>query len=450
MAESYTVLARKYRPRRFADLIGQPHVVEALRNAIATNRVAQAFLLTGSRGTGKTTSARLFASALNCLRRGKEIEPCGECESCRDVARGEDLDVIEMDAASNSRVDDIRQRLESVDTRPARGAYRIFIIDEVHMLSTSAFNALLKTLEEPPPHVKFILATTNPEKIPETILSRVQRYDFRRVTTSELVARLAQICGTEGLAVDEPVLRAIADIAEGGVRDALGRLDQLVAFAGDRPTLEQAEKVFGLVSRPKLVQLLQALALGDARHGLLFAEEVFDSGKDVAEVLGSLVGLTRLLMLLAASGGDPKGMDLPADEVPQMHKVAEKFGLHGLVYVAELLSDCRQRVRRAAFPRVVVEAALVKLSMVGRLETLDVLLDRLNEASDAPLGDMSRRNENSDTKTKPESQPPVAKVAPAQAAVPARKEHVSQAGARTPTESERAAIEAVRRKFGGR
>lgn len=450
MAESYTVLARKYRPRRFADLIGQPHVVDALRNAIATNRVAQAFLLTGSRGTGKTTSARLFASALNCLRRGKEIEPCGECESCRDVARGEDLDVIEMDAASNSRVDDIRQRLESVDTRPARGAYRIFIIDEVHMLSTSAFNALLKTLEEPPPHVKFILATTNPEKIPETILSRVQRYDFRRVTTSELVARLAQICGAEGLAVAEPVLRAIAEIAEGGVRDALGRLDQLVAFAGDSPTLEQAEKVFGLVSRPRLVQLLQALAQGDARQGLVFAEEVFDSGKDVAEVLGSLVGLTRLLMLLAASGGDPKGMDLPADEVPQMHKVAEKFGLHGLVYVAELLSDCRQRVRRAAFPRVVVEAAFVKLSMVGRLETLELLLDRLNEASDAPLGDMSRRNENSDTKAKPESQLPAAKTAPAQAVVPERKDHVSQAGARTPTESERAAIEAVRRKFGGR
>ncbi|MBX3474465.1 MAG: DNA polymerase III subunit gamma/tau [Planctomycetes bacterium] len=450
MAETYTVLARKYRPRRFADLIGQPHVVDALRNAMATGRVAQAFLLTGSRGTGKTTSARLIASALNCPNRGKDHEPCGECESCRDIARGEDLDVMEMDAASNSRVDDIRQRLESVDTRPARGAFRIFIIDEVHMLSTSAFNALLKTLEEPPPHVKFILATTNPEKIPETILSRVQRYDFRRVTATELVARLAMICNAEKIHADEPVLRAVAEMAEGGVRDALGRLDQLVAFAGDKPTLEHAEKVFGLVSRPRLVELLQALAQGDARHGLLFAEEVFDSGKDVAEVLGSLVSLTRLLMLLAASGGDGKGLDLPADEVPQMHKVADRFGLQGLVYLAELLSDCRQRVRRAAFPRVVVESTLVKLSMVGRLETLEVLLSRLNEASADSGGDISPVSQESDSEVKRQSLNSAPKAPVTPAADGGGKAGITSDGARTPTEVERAAVEAVRRKFGAK
>jgi len=452
MAEAYTVLARKYRPRRFADLIGQPHVVEALRNAIGTNRVAQAFLFTGSRGTGKTSSARILASALNCPN-AKDGEPCGECPSCADIARGEDLDVMEMDAASNSRVDDIRERLAGVDTRPSRGRYRIFIIDEVHMLSTSAFNALLKTLEEPPPHVKFILATTNPEKIPETILSRVQRYDFRRVTIAEIVARLEAICAAEKIEPGPGLTRAIAEISEGGLRDAQGRLDQLIAFAGDQPTVEHAEKVFGLVSRPRLVELLEALSRGDARHGLLFAEEVFDAGKDVAEVLGSLVALTRLLMLLAASGGDAKGLDLAADEVPQLHKVADKFGLTGLVYVAEMLSDCRQRVRRAAFPRVMVEAAFIKLSMVGSLETLGALTQRLDEAADSPHETAASKKSDSST---PDASVKHVSHNEGQSAVSTGtktvpgKTAVSSDAQRTPSESERAAVEAVKRKFGSR
>jgi len=438
MADNYLVLPRKYRPRRFGDLIGQPHIVEALRNSIAQGRVAQAFLFTGSRGTGKTTSARLFASALNCLRRGDSIEPCGECESCLGVARGEDLDVIEMDAASNSRVDDIRERLESVETRPARGHFRVYIIDEVHMLSTSAFNALLKTLEEPPPHVKFILATTNPEKIPETIASRCQRYDFRRVTTAEIVARLEEICAAEKLAPGPGLLQNIAEISEGGVRDALGRLDQLVAFAGDKPTVEHAEKVFGLVSRPKLLDLLEALGKGDARAGLVFAEEAFDGGKDVAEVLGSLIALTRVLMLLAASH-DTRGLDIPPPELPRLTAVANRFGLTGLVYVAEILSDCRQRVRRAAFPRVMVEAAFIKLAMIGQLEPLSKLLERLEGMGE----DSSAEAENS--QDAPARAPQIVQS-------PVRPEGAPPAvNARTgPTETERRALEAVKKHFGAR
>jgi DNA polymerase-3 subunit gamma/tau len=423
----YTVLARKYRPMRFGDLVGQPHVVKALSNAITTNRVAQAFLLTGSRGTGKTTTARLLASALNCLnRKPDEFEPCGECASCKDIARSEDLDVVEMDAASNSRVDDVRERLESVDTRAARGKFRIFIIDEVHMLSTSAFNALLKTIEEPPAHVKFILATTNPEKIPETIMSRCQRYDFRRVTLAEITAWLEGICARENIVPGDGVLRALAELAEGGMRDALGRLDQLVAFSGLKPTMAEAERVFGLIGRAKLLALLEQLVKGDARAGILFAEEVFDSGKDVAEVLASMVSLARNLLLVAASGDD-RAIDVPADELPRLKAVASMFGIQGLVYLAELLTDCRQRVRRAAFPRVLVETTLVKLALVGRLESLEKLISRLDDLSDAPAQSV-----------------PVSQEAPK----PAQNAPVKSSDSGGMSARERAAVDAVKRQFG--
>lgn len=440
MAEpGYVVLARKYRPMKFADLVGQSHVVKALSNAITTNRVAQAFLFTGSRGTGKTSSARILASALNCMDRGDGFEPCGKCASCKSIARSEDLDVVEMDAASNSRVDDVRERLESVETRPARGRYRIFIIDEVHMLSTSAFNALLKTIEEPPPHVKFILATTNPEKIPETILSRCQRYDFRRVTLTEIVNWLEGICKKEKIKPGDGLLQVIAETAEGGMRDALGRVDQLVAFSGDKPQLEDAERVFGLVRRAKLLDLLGALAKGDAAAGIHFAEEVFDSGKDVAEVLGSVVSLSRTLLLVAASSGDERGIDVPADELPRLKQVAQDYGIHGLVYLAELISDCRKRVRRAAFPRVLVETTLVKLSMVGRLESLDTLLARLDEASDEPIS----RSINTSQSAKEPSYPPESKSAKGAQVASGESDQ-----SRSISDKDKAALDALKRQFG--
>lgn len=437
MAEpGYTVLARKYRPAKFADLVGQPHVVKALSNAINTNRVAQAFLFTGSRGTGKTSSARILASALNCMeRKPGEVEPCGQCASCREIATSSGLDVTEIDAASRSRVDDIREILEGLK-RPVGRNHRIFIIDEVHMLSTSAFNALLKTIEEPPPWLKFILATTNPEKIPETILSRCQRYDFRRVTLSEIVAWLEAICAKENLQPKDGVLRAVAEMAEGGMRDALGKVDQLVAFSGAKPGLEDAERVFGLIGRAKLLELLTALAGGDARAGILFAEEVFDSGKDVAEVLASLVGLARTLLLVAAGGADTRGIDVPDNELPALRQVAQAYGIHGLVYLAELLTDCRQRVRRAAFPRVLVETTLVKLSMVGRLEPLEALLARLDDLSDAPVSEVI----NNIT--------PAARERSPQEPKPAQNAPATGGGERPLSAREKTALDAVKRQFG--
>ncbi len=432
---TYIPMARKYRPARFADLIGQPHIVAALTNAITTSRVAQAFLLTGSRGTGKTTTARLLAAALNCRKRGKDqAEPCGDCESCHGIAAGSDMDVIEMDAASNSRVDDIREQLQKVTSRPAGTGYRIFIIDEVHMLSTSAFNALLKTLEEPPPHLRFVFATTNPEKIPETIVSRCQRYDFRRVTMAEIVTWLDEICKREGAKPGQGVTRAIAEMVEGGVRDALTRLDQLFAFAGLEPEVADAERIFGLVSRPRLLELLEKLAANDAAAGILFAEDVFDSGKDVAEVLASLVALVRTLLLVAAGGGDERGIDVPRDEMPRLTAVAKHFGIQGLVYAAELLTDCRNRVRRAAFPRVVVEATLVKLALVGRLETLDALIARLDQTIDSAPAAVSQ---------------PAAASAPRDSA-PAAEPTAEVPGKRALSSREQAAVDALRRQFGAK
>jgi DNA polymerase-3 subunit gamma/tau len=248
-------------------------------------------------------------------------------------------------------------------------------------------------------------------------------------------------------------LRSIAEISEGGMRDALSRLDQLVSFAGDKPTLEHAEKVFGLVSRPKLLSLLESLAAGDARAGLVFAEEAFDGGKDVAEVLGSLINLSRLLMLLTAAAGDAKGLDLPESDIPRMKTVAAKFGLQGLVYVAEILSDCRQRVRRAAFPRVMVEAAFIKLTMIGKLEPLSALLERLDGVADSverPVAQAKGTMSQDEAPAKAEAAvtPPAAKVAAVKAAPEAPSEPAG--GQKGPSEADRRAVDAVRKHFGAK
>ena len=286
---SYLVLARKYRPQSFQDLVGQEHVARTLANAIGSGRVAHAFLFTGVRGVGKTTSARLLAKCLNCLgadgkATGPTAVPCQECAACKEIAAGHDIDVQEIDGASYNGVDEVRRLQEGLAFRPARDRYKIYIVDEVHMLSNAAWNAFLKTLEEPPPHVKFIFATTEVHKVPVTILSRCQRYDFKLIGTQVIAARLKEVLGLESIAADDAAVAVIAREAAGSMRDAMSLLDQVIAFSGDKLTGEDVARVLGVASRHVLHQLGQALVAGDAPAALKVIAELADQGFDLPHV----------------------------------------------------------------------------------------------------------------------------------------------------------------------
>ena len=293
----YQVLARKYRPQTFADLIGQDAMVRVLRNAFAEGRIAQAFVLTGIRGTGKTTTARIVAKGLNCIgpdgEGGPTTEPCGVCEHCTAIAEGRHVDVIEMDAASNTGVDDVREIVEAVRYRAASARYKVYIVDEVHMLSTSAFNALLKTLEEPPAHVKFVFATTEIRKVPVTVLSRCQRFDLRRIEPEAMIAHLADIAGREGAEAAPDALALIARAAEGSVRDALSLLDQAIAMATGPIEAVGVREMLGLADRGRVLDLFEAIMRGDAAGALAELASQYADGADPLVVLRDLAEITH-------------------------------------------------------------------------------------------------------------------------------------------------------------
>ncbi len=358
----YQVSARKYRPSAFEDVIGQPHVVQTLVNAIGSNRIAQAFLFSGTRGVGKTTVARILAKALNC-EQGPTGSPCNNCVNCQEIAQGNSVDVMEIDGASNTSVDDVREIRENVKFTPFRGKYRVYIIDEVHMLSNSAFNALLKTLEEPPPHVVFIFATTEIHKIPATILSRCQHYNFRRITRAEIIARLRHVAQQDGVALEDRSLTALARASEGSMRDALSLLDQAVAFGGKTVAHADLETLLGAVPHELVRALIEAVSAQDSSGALSVLARLLDQGHDVRAYCAEVVEYLRNLLVasVVSNVSELRGLIEGSDEdLRQVTEEARLFTPEQLQDLFSLFTQAEDALRFSAHPRFVVEVAAVR------------------------------------------------------------------------------------------
>ncbi|MGC2423481.1 MAG: DNA polymerase III subunit gamma/tau [Nitrospirota bacterium] len=367
---NYTVLARKYRPQRFEDVVGQGHVTKSLMNALSMGRVAHAFLFSGTRGVGKTTTARVLAKALNC-ETGPTPAPCGECDSCREITQGSSVDVMEIDAASNTGVDNVRELRENVKYAPARGRYKVYIIDEVHMLSGAAFNALLKTLEEPPPHVVFILATTDPHKLPATILSRCQHYDFRRVPKAAIQAHLRSLCDAEGINAEEGALVRLSALAEGSVRDSLSLMDQVISFCGEGGVREaDIDETLGLVGRAAVREAAEAVISQDPARAFELVDSLVDKGHDLRRFAAELMGFFRDLLVCRISKKPERALDLPAPDVAEYREMAKRIHPEELIRLLNLLTRTVEEIKDAANKRITLELALVKAASrpIGSVE----------------------------------------------------------------------------------
>ena len=382
---SYQVIARKYRPQRFSDVVGQEHVTTTLANAIRQGRIAHGYLFCGPRGTGKTTLARIFAKALNCTG-GPSVEFDDSDPRVREITEGRSLDVLEIDGASNNGVDQVRELRDTARFAPASGKFKIYIIDEVHMLSAAAFNALLKTLEEPPPHVKFLFATTDPEKVLPTILSRCQRFDLRRIPAALIVRHLAWIAEQEKVSIEPEALSAIARGADGGMRDAESTLDQLISFCGDRIVESDVLSMFGLAARAQLLELVDAMLDGDIAGTLRLLDALASSGKDLGRLLADLLNHARNLLLYLVSGADGGLLAVGEAEMAALARQAGRIDADGLTRVMEVLSGAEGRQREVASKRIFMEVTLLKAIQAREATPLEAVLKQLKALrSQAPV-----------------------------------------------------------------
>jgi DNA polymerase-3 subunit gamma/tau len=375
---AYQVIARKYRPQRFADVVGQEHVTQTLANAIAQKRIAHAYLFCGPRGTGKTTIARIFAKCLNCTG-GPKVDFDDNDSRVQEITDGRALDVLEIDGASNNGVEQVRELRETCKYAPANAQFKIYIIDEVHMLSTAAFNALLKTLEEPPAHVKFMFATTDPEKVLPTVLSRCQRFDLRRIPTALITKHLAEIAKKEKVKIDVAALLAIARGADGGMRDAESTLDQLISFCGDKIEEPDVLSMFGLAAQSQILGLSQAILAGEIQTALTLLNELSQNGKDLGRLLSDLLNHFRNLLLFQVSRGDLNLLEVSEAEIAALKEQNALANTDSLTRVLEVLSDAELRLRDTASKKILIEVTALKAIEARSAISIDSVLKQLNQ-----------------------------------------------------------------------
>lgn len=372
----HKALYRVYRPQKFEDVVGQEHITKTLRNQIENNNIGHAYLFSGTRGTGKTSTAKIFARAVNCLE-SKDQEPCNNCDVCKDILNDNIMDVVEIDAASNNSVDDIRELRESVKYSPTKAKYKVYIIDEVHMLSQGAFNALLKTLEEPPSYVIFILATTEPHKIPATILSRCQRFDFKRVTVKDITSRMKKICSEEDIEVEDKALNLIARNSQGALRDALSILDQCISFGDEKIEYNDVVELLGTVNIEQLFDLAQYIINQDTKESLKVLNEFIVWGKDIRNLINDLIDHFRNLMICKVSTDLDEIISLPDEIIDQLRSQADTVNNNDLIRILNILSTTQDNIKTASNPRVVAEVTMMKIAQPMFDESKEALIKRI-------------------------------------------------------------------------
>ena len=373
---SYIVLSRRYRPKAFDEIVGQKHVVTTLVNALQSDRVAHAYLFAGPRGVGKTSMARILSKALNC-QKGTTDTPCNKCSTCNSITNGNDIDVLEIDGASNRGIDEIRNIRQNVGYAPAVSKHKIYIIDEVHMLTKEAFNALLKTLEEPPAHVKFIFATTSPSRVPDTVQSRCQRFDFKNISIADISDRLSQICKTENIAAEKEVLQSIAKYARGGLRDSESILDQLASFCHEKITLRDVYDIFGVVSEEKLSSLITSFTEKKPELSIEIFHSIMESGRDVEGFIDQLLLYIRDLLLVSVCKKESDIIGTVSGDLNLLRTQSSSFSPETLIYMFQVISEAKTKTRDLLQQKIYLEVLFVKLATMEELKPLSSVLDKI-------------------------------------------------------------------------